>query len=254
MYFLKCCYRRMLTFASFGLLVGYIFLVIWPLGLWYSLASGRLAKRKAALHRHISRFFRIYMSHFVWGVTPEVRNPYHEEFHRPALIIANHQSILDLSATLMLCDRMVAMTAQWVWDSRLYGHVVRFADFFPASMPLDQMIEHLRGCMDRGYSVLIFPEGTRSDDCQVHKFRRGAFCLAEQLQCDVIPVTLWGTGRALSRSKFCLNPGRVIIDIGRRVRFDEGVMGTDHGSMTRYWHRWFVERYQQLDSEMAQPS
>lgn len=242
--------QKLKTYCSFSILVGYIFLVAWPLGIWYSLIPGRIAKRKSAYHRHVRRFFYHYIFHFVWGAKPEVRNPHKEVFHRPALIIANHQSILDLAATLMLHDRLVAMTGQWVWESRLYGHVIRFADFFPATMPLDQMVDHIRDCMSRGYSVLIFPEGTRSEDCQVHKFRRGAFHIVEQLQCDVVPVTLWGTGRMLPKNDFCLNPGRIIVDVGPRVRFDDGIMGHDHGSITRYWHQWFVDRYAQLEGEM----
>lgn len=243
--------QKLKTYCSFGILIIYIFLVIWPLGLWYSLIPGRRQKNKLAYHRHIRRFFRFYIYHCVWGARPELVNPYKEEFHKPALIIANHQSLLDLPATLMLHDRMVAMTGQWVWDSALYGRVIRFADFLPATMPIDQMLDYIRDCMERGYSVLVFPEGTRSEDYQVHKFRRGAFLLAEQLQCDVVPVVLWGTGRMLPKNNFCINPGRIVIEVGRRIRFDDGIMGQDHGTMTRYWHKWFVERYSQMDEEMA---
>lgn len=240
-----------LTRCSFAIFVAYIFLVAIPLGLWNSFISGRKPERQAAFHRHISRFFRLYIHHFVWGAKPEVRNPHQEEFHRPALIIANHQSLLDLAVTLMLHPHIVVMTGQWVWDSPLYGRVIRFADFFPSSLSLDAMVAHIRDCMSRGYSVLIFPEGTRSADCQIHKFRRGAFHIAEQLQCDVVPILLWGTGRMLPKNDFCLNPGRIIIEVGQRIRFHQGIMGTDHSSMTHYWHQWFVENYAQLDAEMV---
>lgn len=249
MFINKRTIQKLKTYCSFGVLVCYIFLVAWPLGIWYSLIPGRREKRKAAFHRHIRRFFRMYVFHWIWGARPELRNPYREEFHKPALIIANHQSIIDLAATLMLRDRIVAMTGQWVWESKLYGHVIRFADFFPATMPLDQMVAHIRDCMSRGYSVLIFPEGTRSEDLQIHKFRRGAFHIVEQLQCDVVPVTLWGTGQMLPKNDFCLNPGRIIIDIGKRVRYADGIMGSDHSAITRYWHQWFIERYALLDAE-----
>ena len=242
--------RLIKTYWSFALLVGYIFMVAAPLGWFYSLIPGLRVRRQAAFHRRIRRFFRYYTFHGVCGIHPELRNPTAETFSKPALLIANHQSLLDLPATLMLHDKIVAMTGQWVWDSRIYGRVVRFADFFPATMSLDDMLTHIRDCMSRGYSVLIFPEGTRSTDCQVHKFRRGAFHIAEQLQCDVVPIVLWGTGHILPKQDFCLTPGREIIEVGQRVTYASGIMGQDHGQMTRYWHSWFVSRYAALEAEV----
>jgi len=237
------------TYTIFVLLLGYIFLVLCPLGTWYSLIPGLLRRRQLSYHRYIRRCARFLMFHGLPGVKTKLRNEHRETFKKPALIIANHQSILDLAATLMLTDKIVVMCGQWVWDSKIYGHVVRFADFFPASMTMEQMTEHCRDCMSRGYSVLIFPEGTRSDDEQVHKFRRGAFHLVEQLQCDVVPVTLLGTGKILPKSNFCLHRGNVLVDIGPRTTCESGQMGEEHGAMTRYWHQWFVQRYEALRAE-----
>jgi len=242
------CIKLLLTYASFGILVGYIFFVIAPCARIYSW-FGDNERVRFRLHRHIRRFCRFFSCHCVPGVCPVVRNEYEETFSKPALIIANHQSLLDLPGTLMLTNRMIAMTGQWVWDSKIYGHVVRFADFFPASMPMDEMLAHISKCMKRGYSVLIFPEGTRSEDCQIHKFRRGAFHLAEQLKCDIVPVTIFGTGYLLPKQDFCLTGGPEIIEIGKRVSFSDGIMGETHGEMTRYWHKWFVQNYAKLEKE-----
>ena len=171
-------FRLIISYLGFGILLGYIFFIIAPMARIYAW-FGDNERVRYRLHRHIRRFCRFFALFCVPQVHPIVRNPYEETFKKPALIIANHQSLLDLLATLMLTNRLIVMTGQWVWDSKIYGHVVRFADFFPATMPMDEMQTHISKCMKRGYSVLIFPEGTRSEDCQVHKFRRGAFLLAE---------------------------------------------------------------------------
>ena len=246
--------QKLKTYWTFGILVGYIGILAGPLWWWYSLIPGKREKRQAAFHSHIARFFKFYVFHCVCGAKVELRNESGEDFEKPALIIANHQSLLDLPATLMLKDKMVAMTGEWVWNSRIYGRVINFADFMPSSMPMDEMMAHVRDCMSRGYSVLIFPEGTRSEDLQVHKFRRGAFHIAEQLGCDVVPVTLHGTGRMLPKNDFCLTPGRIIVEVGQRVKMADGIMGEDHGSMTRYWHKWFVQRYAELEAELGAES
>ena len=241
-------FRLIITYLEFGILLGYIFFIIAPLARIYAW-FGDNERVRYRLHRHIRRFCRFFSYHCITKVNPIVRNPYEETFKKPALIIANHQSLLDLPATLMLTNRLIVMTGQWVWDSKIYGHVVRFADFFPATMSMEEMLAHISKCMKRGYSVLIFPEGTRSEDCQVHKFRRGAFHLAEQLKCDIVPVTIFGTGYLLPKRDFCLNPGPECIEIGKRVSYDEGIMGQTHGEMTRYWHKWFVENYAKLEAE-----
>jgi len=240
--------KLIVTYMGFGLLLGYIFFILAPKARIYSW-FGDNERVRFRLHRHIRRFCRFFFHHCIPGVKPILRNEHEEVFKKPALIIANHQSLLDLLATLMLTNRLIVMTGQWVWDSKIYGHVVRFVDFFPATMPMEEMQAHISKCMSRGYSVLIFPEGTRSVDCQVHKFRRGAFHLAEQLKCDIVPVTIFGTGYLLPKKDFCLNPGPLCVEIGKRVSFDEGIMGETHGEMTRYWHKWFVENYAKLEEE-----
>jgi len=241
-------YRKIFTYLSFGLLVGYIFFVAVPLGLFYEFL-GDNERRRACFHRITRLYFSFYTMHCIPWVKFRLLNPHGEQFQKPALIIANHQSLIDLPATLMLGDKIVAMCGQWVWDSKIYGRAIRFADFFPASMSMDEMVSHCRSCMDRGYSILIFPEGTRSEDEQVHTFRRGAFHLAEQLQCDVVPVVLTGTGHCMPKSRFCLSPGNVTIEIGQRVSPADDIMGEGHSQMTRYWHKWFVRRYAELTEE-----
>jgi hypothetical protein len=66
---------------------------------------------------------------------------------------------------------------------------------------------------------------------------------------SMVPVTIFGTGYLLPKRDFCLNPGPECIEIGKRVSYDEGIMGQTHGEMTRYWHKWFVESYAKLEAE-----
>lgn len=237
------------TYYSFGIFVLYIFFVGVPMGWIYSLSEKNLAKNQDIYHRHAAHFFRRFIRHYLCCATHEVRNPYHETFAKPAMIIANHQSLLDLPLTMMMSPKMVVMTGQWVWESKIYGKVVKFCDYFPSSMPMEEMLDHIKDVMSRGYSVLIFPEGTRSEDCQIHTFRRGAFHLAEQLQCDILPMVISGTGKVLPKTDFCLHDGHMILEIGKRISFSEGIMGENHGQLTRYWHKFFLQRYAEIQAE-----
>ena len=50
-----------------------------------------------------------------------------------------------------------------------------------------------------GMSVVIFPEGTRSHDGQIGKFKRGAFLISEELKLPILPVTIDGNYDVMSR-------------------------------------------------------
>jgi hypothetical protein len=68
-----------------------------------------------------------------------------------------------------------------------------------------------------GYSILIFPEGTRSEDCSIGRFHKGAFYLAEKLNLDIIPIITHGVGHIFPKKEFLLRKGRVDILIGERI-------------------------------------
>ena len=71
----------------------------------------------------------------------------------------------------------------------------------------------------KGLSVLIFPEGTRSEDGKTGEFKRGMFLLAEQSGADIIPVSISGTHDLLPRNSTKVKSGLVNIVIGKPMRY-----------------------------------
>ncbi|MDR0581782.1 MAG: 1-acyl-sn-glycerol-3-phosphate acyltransferase [Prevotellaceae bacterium] len=130
------------------------------------------------------------------------QNPAHETFEKPAVIIANHQSVIDIMQMLTLHPKIIMVTKEWVSHSPLFGKIARFAGFVDITKGYEPAVAHIRQYMDDGYSVVIFPEGTRSPDGKLHRFHKGAFYLAEALKADIIPVLLYGHGQAMSKDDF----------------------------------------------------
>lgn len=64
------------------------------------------------------------------------------------------------------------------------------------------MMEDSIRTIESGSSVLIFPEGTRSEDSNIKTFKEGAFKLAVETQTPIIPIVLNGTGNALPKKGF----------------------------------------------------
>jgi 1-acyl-sn-glycerol-3-phosphate acyltransferase len=64
-----------------------------------------------------------------------------------------------------------------------------------------------------GSSVLFFAEGTRSADGELAPFKRGAFVLASQSGCDVVPLVIEGSRQVLSKKSISIRPGHISITI-----------------------------------------
>ena len=89
------------------------------------------------------------------------------------------------------------------------------------------MTHNLQAMVEKGYSIMIFPEGTRSEDCHIRRFHRGAFYLAEQLNLDIIPVKIKGFGKVLPKKSWHLHPGKMSMEVMERIRRDapDGLVG-----------------------------
>ena len=71
--------------------------------------------------------------------------------------------------------------------------------------------------MAKGVSVVIFPEGTRSETGALLPFKRGAFMLAKKSGVPIVPVAIQGTNRIKRKGSFLVNPAKVRISIGRPI-------------------------------------
>jgi 1-acyl-sn-glycerol-3-phosphate acyltransferase len=74
----------------------------------------------------------------------------------------------------------------------------------------------------RGYSFLVFPEGTRSRDGSLGRFRRGGFFLALESGAPIVPVTITGTRELMPKTQWFARPGTV------RVVFHEAIPVTGY--------------------------
>lgn len=162
----------------------------------------------------------------------------------PALIVSNHVTMVDigfLQAALpaRVCTRLaVAMQGEMLRTMRYppstlnlfrrgveklkYILLVAVFDVFP----LPQQSGFLRSfayageSADRGYSVVVFPEGRRTPDGHLGAFRCGIGLLAQRLHLPVIPMRIDGLFALKAAGKHWTRPGAVRVTIGEPVRFN----------------------------------
>ena len=202
--------------------------------------GGKSDEHKQRYHRLLQRRARFVMEH-IPGTTFSFSNPEGESFGKPAVIISNHQSHIDLMAIMMLTPNLIILTKNWVWHNPFYGAVIRYADFFPVS-ETEEMTSNLAAMVGKGYSVMIFPEGTRSKDCRIQRFHRGAFYLAEQLGLDITPIFIDGFGKVLPKTAWGLHPGHLTVEVMPRIKRTEATPG--YREITRQMHRMYIEKKQ----------
>ncbi len=170
-----------------------------------------------------------------------------ETFSRPGVVIANHQSFIDILMILSLYPKLVMVTNSWVWRSPFFGRIVRYGGCYHAADGYESLVDTLREKVAEGYSVVVFPEGTRSPDGKIGRFHKGAFYLAEKLQLDIIPILLYGNGLISSkRQPFYIKKGYVVSSILPRIAWDDPVFGEGYRERTKRIARWFKSEYDKL--------
>ncbi|MBO6026188.1 MAG: 1-acyl-sn-glycerol-3-phosphate acyltransferase, partial [Bacteroidales bacterium] len=179
------------------------------------------------------------------GVKCRLENKYGETFEKPAVIIANHQSHLDLLCMMMLHPKVVLLTTDWVWKNPFYGLIIRYAEFYPVSDGYDKNVERLKKLVERGYSVVVYPEGTRSATGEILRFHKGAFQLAQALQLDILPVFIHGANHVMPKNDIVLREGQIYVEIRKRMPFDE-VKAVDARALTSQFHRYYIEHFEEL--------
>ena len=236
-------WRLAKTIYAFAFLIISV-LVVTPIA--FVLFLGRKREWKDCwLHGVLYRFSNFVIRR-VPGVGFTLDNSVGETFSKPAVIISNHQSHLDLMCLLMLTPKMVVITNEWVWRNPIYGPLIRRAEFVPAAEGVENYMPQLQSLVERGYSVMVFPEGTRSEDCRILRFHKGAFHLAQELGLDIVPVCLHGVGKVLPKRELMLRKGHITVTVGKRIEYGDTSWGEDSRSQTRAFHSYYLDWYSEM--------
>ncbi|MBO4282548.1 MAG: 1-acyl-sn-glycerol-3-phosphate acyltransferase [Bacteroidales bacterium] len=240
--------RIVLTFWILLVFFVAAFVLVTPYTVVYGLIGKDTETKRLRFHRLIS-FFAGWAVRHLPGVNYRLTNPAGEDFEKPAVIIANHQSPLDLLCVLSLTPKMVILTKDWVWRNPVYGIIIRYAEFCSVSNGYESNFSKLRSLMERGYSVMVFPEGTRSLDGRVARFRKGAFQLAQQCGADIVPVYLHGTNHVMSKGDGMLRDGSIDVRVGTRIPAADMKDGNVREMASRIREE-FVKQYEAFCQEL----
>ena len=209
--------------------------------------------RKSSKQRLVCRLIQITCKGILLlatAVKKEHINKANERFQHPTIIIANHQSFIDILVLLSLSSKILMVTNHWVWHSPFFGAIIRYVDFYYIGEGYEQYMERMRKKVKEGYSIAIFPEGTRTYNGKMKRFHKGAFYLAETLQLDILPILLYGNNKIIAKAQpFNIRKGIIYTEILPRIPTDDLSFGTTYQERTKRISAYMKEGYARICRE-----
>lgn len=198
-----------LIYVVLIIILAVLLLIAWPFGL-----------RDPLLH--IAKW-AVGLAPPILGMKVEVTGRTHVEKRTPYIFMANHLSFIDGPLLFRLIPHPIrVILKKEVFRIPVLGQGMRFVGFVPVdrkgvrggkkSIDLASLLMH-----KRGYSYLIFPEGTRSRDGRTQSFKRGGFFLALESQASIVPISIKGTYGLMPRGTIFPRRGKVEVRFHRPV-------------------------------------
>ena len=160
------------------------------------------------------------------GVRLQIEGREHIPTDEAVLYIGNHQSYFDIVATYPNVVGNVGYVAKQeidriallrYWMPLLHGLTFDREDPRSGMKMIIAAIDNVKA----GYSMFIFPEGTRSKDGTLGEFKAGSFKISTRTNCPVIPVAITGTAEIFEKHIPFIRPADVVIRFGKPIRPDE---------------------------------
>ncbi|MCB0793945.1 MAG: 1-acyl-sn-glycerol-3-phosphate acyltransferase, partial [Flavobacteriales bacterium] len=240
-------------FSAFAFLYFLIGCIVLLLALLVVMPLPLGQERKRGVYGRLIMYFTRSLVYVMVNVKKDIQGFNVSVRERPAIVIANHSSFVDILVMLMVHPRTIMMVNSWVWRSPFFGAVVRYMGYLRTEDPVDDNLQRARDALSRGWSIVIFPEGTRSRTGAIGRFRKGAFHLARELQAPIIPVLLHGVGYSMAKGDAMLKNGTITMRTLPAIDPKEEVFGMPLKEMTKAVSLRFKQAYDTLRSDREDP-
>ncbi len=192
----------------------------------------RKEKKRSFLNYLVSRLAKstIYLG---FHIKKEYINKERLDFSNPSIIVANHSSFLDILLMIMTHPKVIIMVKKWVYNSPIFGLFIRYAGYPFIEEGTEYNLTFLKERIAEGYSIVIFPEGTRSEDGVMKRFHKGAFYLAQELKVDIQPILIIGASYVNPKNDFIIKSGTLSLYVMERISNNSPVFQERFGVMTK---------------------
>ena len=171
-------------------------------------------QRNGNIFHAIARLYSRYVL-TVCGVRVVVEGLGRVDFSRNYIYVANHASLFDIPAVLVGIPATISLFYKKELERiPIFGWGMKYGKTYIAvdrrgGQDALQSLEEAANKIRQGASVLLFAEGTRSENGKLQPFRRGAFSLAVRAGVPIIPVTINGSFHILQKHSLRMRPGTI---------------------------------------------
>ena len=159
----------------------------------------------------------------LWGVKVEVNGLENLTRGESYIFISNHASLLDIPAVcLRLPFQLRFLAKKELFKIPIFGPALLSAGHIKIDRGnLESAVKSLqKGAVilkERGYSALVFAEGTRSLDGEVGKFKKGGVILALSMGIPIVPISISGSAQLAPKGEFMVKSGKIKITVGKPI-------------------------------------
>ncbi len=184
---------------------------------WLTLRRADKAARRKALQSFLRWCCSFLLRRFPYGKRIYL-DPGPHSFAKPAVIVCNHQSVIDILSALTLPADLRMVVKPWVWNSFFMGPVIREAGYILSDGEnTEEVFARAADCLREGDFLLFFPEGTRSESGAISRFKKGAFEIAARAGVEILPVVMCETRSLIPKTGFWAADHRVVVSVMPRV-------------------------------------
>ena len=126
---------------------------------------------------------------------------------------------------------------------------MQLAGFYPVSNGIDKGLDHLKEKVNQGYSLMVFPEGTRSKNNKIKRFHKGAFYLADQFNLDIIPVLIHGNSEIIPKGSSVIRNGSLTLKILDRITLKDQQFSENYSKRAKQIGTYFKSRFGEFRKE-----
>lgn len=180
------------------------------------LAEERILERDAFVAPEVQRWAKSLLK--LAGCEVELIGREHLIEDRPVLYVSNHQGNFDIPILLghlpgskgfIAKDSIEKMPLVSRWMKHIHCVFMNRDNLRQSAAAINEGIRHLKA----GYSMVIFPEGTRSLDGELGEFKPGALKLGTKAAAPIIPVTISGSIHMMPKGSLAIKPSKVKVII-----------------------------------------
>ena len=173
----------------------------WVLLQVVQLWPGSLTERQRRCQRLVRATWVVFHDYLRWvGLVDFDRNRHPIDIQAPAIIIANHPTLIDITALTVAVGPACIVAKKALFLNPLVGPLLRACGHIPVGVPGDgatSAVDQAEARLRAGHVVILFPEGTRSPVGGLGRFRLGAFELARRTGVPILPVRITSEPPAL---------------------------------------------------------